>query len=272
MKTFFIRLLIVSLLALVLSPACAQPSGTQCIANIQKRLDALGDQADFDFLKARQIVREFDFGTISEFAADARKGEAFQKVWKSLSEFCDVAGNSLSAKGMKGYTRLSGAGIIRSNGTDFVAKLKKVFGDANFDGPGFNIVMEYLDGNGTWLNQKRWRSKAGVLEYDLGSQEGHRIAHVLSHTQAGYKNSPHSVFSLTSREKMFDVLDEGWSKPSTSRLQGLDANGNPDSGAWVVEMGRQVGTQASETKIRYIIKSGTAGDIITAYPVSGLQP
>lgn len=98
------------------------------------------------------------------------------------------------------------------------------------------------------------------------------IAHVLSHTQAGYKDPPHSVFLLTSRDKLFDVLDEGWSKPSSSRLQGLDKDGNPDPEAWVVEMDRQIGEQATETKIRYIIKSGTTGDIITAYPVSGLQP
>lgn len=114
--------------------------------------------------------------------------------------------------------------------------------------------------------------KAGVLEYDLGSQEVHRIAHVLTHTQPGYKNPPHSIFSLSSRNGLFELLDEGWSKPSSTRLQGLDINGNPDPEAWVVEMGRQVGTQASETKIRYIIKSGTAGEIITAYPVSGIQP
>jgi len=70
---------------------------------------------------------------------------------------------------------------------------------------------------------------------------------------------------------MFELLDEGWAKSSVSRVQGLDRYGDPDPDAWVIEMGRQIGTASGESKIRYIIKSGTAGDVITAYPVKGLR-
>jgi hypothetical protein len=73
------------------------------------------------------------------------------------------------------------------------------------------------------------------------------------------------------RDQMFDLLDEGWNKPPTARVQGLRADGSPDPIAWVVDLGKVVGT-GGQTKIRYVIKSGTTGDVISAYPVFDLMP
>ncbi|MBK1883947.1 hypothetical protein JIN85_16125 [Luteolibacter pohnpeiensis] len=152
-KIFKFLVFCIAWLFAIVDLSSAQTNAADCISKISARLEVVGT-ADFDFNQSRQIIKESDFGKPSEFLNDGGKRLAFQKVYTSLSEFIDLAPNSISGKAMKGYTRFAGAGIVRSNGTDFVAKLKKVFGDANFDGSGFNAVMEYLDGNGTWLSQK----------------------------------------------------------------------------------------------------------------------
>ena len=163
MKHKFIALLAACLawLFVSVSSVFAQANPSKCVSLISKRLEAVGT-ADFDFNKARQIIKEFDFGKASEFVNDGGKRLAFQKVFTSMSEFIDLAPNDISGKAMKGYTRFSG-GIIRSNGADFVADLKKVFGGSTFDGPGFNKVMEQLEGTGTWLGQGRWRDDLACL-------------------------------------------------------------------------------------------------------------
>ena len=85
MKTLLVRILLAALAFLALpSPIPAQGNATSCIANIQKRLDALGRQADFDFLQARQVIRDFNFGKVSDFTSDVNKRTAFQRVWTSL--------------------------------------------------------------------------------------------------------------------------------------------------------------------------------------------
>ena len=271
MKRILSALLFVLVLAQPLSAQLNRWGSSFCPhVEIAKKLEVV-DNTKFNHKVLSEITEEFDFALSKALTPNSPNFEALEKVWASLGMFSKEASSDLTAEGMKGYTRFAG-GIIRANGSDFVEALARVFGGSqNFDGSGFNKVMSYLDQNGTWLTQTRWKSKAGVLFFDKGSREGHRLSHVLSHTQPGFKPNPHSIFK-GSREEMFDVLDEGWLKPSSSRLQGLDKNGIPDSGAWVVDMGRQVGTATGETKIRYIIKSGTAGDLITAYPVTGLRP
>ncbi len=60
-----------------------------------------------------------------------------------------------------------------------------------------------------------------------------------------------------SRNKVLALVDEAWA------ARGMSEPGDP--GAFVVRMGREVGT-AGETAIRIIVKPGT-WEIITAYPV-----
>jgi hypothetical protein len=271
MQTFLIRFLILTLLAVAISPAYAQPSGMQCIANIQKRLDSLGNQTDFDFLKARQIVRDFDFGKVSEFAADATGGKkmAFQRVWMSLAEFCDVAGNSLSAKGMKGYTKLSG-GVIRADGTNFIADLKKVFGGQNFDSGGFNQVMEHIDNSGKWLAQGKWESPGGLV-FRADSAEGHRLTHALTHSIDNPAKESHGVWNL-SRKDILTTIDDGWkNRPSVQDVtQGGRRRVVKDYGTQVgkYDSGWQGGNTSpgSMTHIAYIIENGN--EVISAFPVS----
>ena len=255
MKHKFIALLVAcaAWLFVTASPVSAQATPSKCVSLITKRLEAVGT-ADFDFNKARQIIKEFDFGKASEFVNDGGKRLAFQKVFTSMSEFIDLAPNAISGKAMKGYTRFSG-GIIRSNGADFVADLKKVFGGSTFDGPGFNKVMEQLEGTGTWLGQGRWQSKGGLVYEPMVGDQGHRISHIFDHTVPNPQKPSHSIFSDT-RDKILDLVDEGFSK----------AKQHPqDAFRFEAEMGKVVGS-AGETKMRIIVNPQTK-QITTAFPI-----
>ncbi|MBB5353899.1 hypothetical protein HNR46_004164 [Haloferula luteola] len=64
-----------------------------------RRSERLGQQNEFDFLKAREIMNEFDFGTVQAAVSDPAKAAAFKRVFTSLSEFCDLAGNNFRRKG-----------------------------------------------------------------------------------------------------------------------------------------------------------------------------
>lgn len=256
MKHRFIALFAICFvwLSIGASQLSAQANPSKCVSKISDRLDNLGPTADFDFQKARLIIKEFDFGKPTEFVNDGGKRLAFQRVFTSLSEFIDLAPNAISGKAMKGYTRFSG-GIIRSNGTDFVDKLRHVFGGTNFDGPGFNKVMEQLEETGVWLDQGKWQSKGGLVYEPMTVEQGHRITHLFDHTVPNPNKSPHSIFSDT-REKIFDLIDEGFSK----------AKQHPqDTFRFEVEMGRVVGT-SGETKLRIIVNPQN-NRVITAYPI-----
>ena len=263
MKLSLIHLLRTLLLALFVASSCgnlvAQPSPAQCLGNIQKRLEALGLPADFDYLQMRVIMKNFDFGKIPAAVADPKKAEAFKRVITSLSEFCDAAGTSLSAKGMRGYTRLSG-GVIRSDGTDFISDLKKVFGNANFDGAGFNGVMAHLDGKGKWLTQGKWESPEGLI-FDVApaNRQGHRLSHVFTHTVPAWNGrlpADHSVFSIP-RKDLLQKLDEAW-----KRKPAVDPD---DPGAFLIDMGNEVVGTAGEKKILIIVRQNS-NEILTAYP------
>ena len=238
---------------------CAQANPSQCVSKITERLEALGQAAEFDFLKAREIMNQFDFGTVQAAVSDPAKAAAFKRVFTSLSEFIDLAPNDISSRAMKGYTRFSG-GIIRSTGVDFVADLKKVFGDPNFDGPGFNKVMEQLDGTGTWPSQGKWQSPEGlVFDVAPNNRQGHRLSHVFTHTVPGWNGrlqADHSVFTAA-RQDILPLLDQAWkNRPAV----------NPnDPGAFLIDMGNQVVGTTGEKKILIIVKPNT-GEIITAYP------
>ena len=82
------------------------------------------------------------------------------------------------------------------------------------------------------------------------------MKHVLAHTAPDASKPTHTVFYV-GRSEALGVVDEAW------KLRGASVPGDP--GAFVVPMGRQVGT-AGETAVKIVVRPGT-NQIITAYPV-----
>ena len=109
-----------------------------------------------------------------------------------------------------------------------------------------------------WLTfnkaNKSWETPGGLI-YGQGSIEGNRVKHVLEHAVPNPNKSTHSVFNMP-KNQILKTIDEAWAK------KGVPVPG--DSGAYVVPMGRVVGT-AGEANIRVVVKPGT-NEIITAYP------
>jgi hypothetical protein len=100
-----------------------------------------------------------------------------------------------------------------------------------------------------------WTTPAGI-DYGSGSMHGNRVQHVLDHAVPNPNKTTHSVFNVE-RKEVLGLIDEAWLK-----------KGKPlpnDSGAYVVSMGRTIGT-AGENSIKIIVRPGT-NKIITAYPV-----
>jgi len=101
-----------------------------------------------------------------------------------------------------------------------------------------------------------WSTPNG-LSYGQGSAHGNRVKHLLEHESPNSRKSAHSVFCVCKKGGSLDLVDEAWAN-----------RGRPlatDPGAYVVPMGRVVGT-AGETNIKIITRPGT-NDVITAYPV-----
>lgn len=107
----------------------------------------------------------------------------------------------------------------------------------------------------TYLGNGAWRSSAGLI-YGQGSIHGNRVRHVLAHATPDSTKPVHSVFNVA-RNKVLGVVDEAWS------MRGSPLTTDP--GAFVVPMGRVVGTQG-ETAVKIIVRPGTS-EIITAHPV-----
>ena len=80
------------------------------------------------------------------------------------------------------------------------------------------------------------------------------MKHVLDHLVANSKKAKHSVFNVE-RNKIIGLIDEAWAK------RGAHVPGDP--GAYVIDMGRAIGT-AGERHIRVIVRPGTT-EVISAY-------
>jgi hypothetical protein len=117
----------------------------------------------------------------------------------------------------------------------------------------------------------KWTSPGGVI-YGVGSEEGHRIMHILTHTVPNWANKTNHTVWNVARHEVFSLLDEAWAKKGTW-VQALTKNGQPDPLAWICEMGRQVGVGNSTlTKIRVVLIRAGTDEIRSAYPVSSLMP
>ncbi|WP_162906653.1 hemagglutinin repeat-containing protein [Algihabitans albus] len=93
------------------------------------------------------------------------------------------------------------------------------------------------------------------LKYGRDEKFGNRVDHVLDHTHPNPGKPVHTVFNVQGDDALA-LVDEAWGK------RGASVPGDP--GAFVVDMGRPIGT-TGETSIRVIVKPGTS-EIITAYP------
>lgn len=102
---------------------------------------------------------------------------------------------------------------------------------------------------------RTWTTPAGI-DYGPGSVDGNRVKHVLEHAEPNPDKAMHTVFNVD-RKEVLGLVDDAWL-----------AKGNPlpnDPGAYVVPMGRVVGT-AGEVSIKIIVRPGI-NKIITAYPI-----
>ncbi|MBB5353973.1 hypothetical protein HNR46_004244 [Haloferula luteola] len=263
---------LLAVFASLAAPAAAQQNSSRCVSKITDALERLGQQNEFDFLKAREIMNDFHYGTVQAAVSDPAKATAFKRVFTSLSQFCDLGGANLSAKGMRGYTKLT-SGIINV-GKDNTDILIEVFRGKNaFDAAGFDKVMTHMDGNGQWLKKNgkytgRWESPAGLIYVENLSvaNQGHSLMHLYKHTVRNFGGRPdadHSVFSVP-REDLLDLIDEAWQNPNKVHPPKPDGSG-PDLQAYVVDMGRVVGTN-SETTIRIVLNNIGTDELRTAYP------
>jgi Pretoxin HINT domain/Pre-toxin TG len=119
----------------------------------------------------------------------------------------------------------------------------------------------FFVGEGKWLvHNCGWTSPAGLF-YDLSKKDGNRVNHIMQHLTEDPLKKAHSVFDVGNSSELLPLIDEAWSNP-------LKFVPDPsDPGAFVVPMGKTVGTNG-ETAIRIIVIPGTnPPKIISAYPV-----
>ncbi len=100
----------------------------------------------------------------------------------------------------------------------------------------------------------------GGLVYGPGAKGEHKIDHVLAHTVANPNKPNHTVFVEKSENRVLDLVDEAWTK------QGQAIRPPDDPYAWVIPMGKVIGTQG-ETYMR-IAKDPNSDLILSAYPVT----
>jgi hypothetical protein len=109
----------------------------------------------------------------------------------------------------------------------------------------------------TNIGGAEYRSAAG-LRYTVGSGDGHRVFHVMSHGIPDLGKANHTVFA-GGPGKVLSIVDRAWANRGAGVVQG---NGNT---LFRVNMGEVVGT-AGERHVDIVIKAGTLDEIVTAYP------
>lgn len=271
----------------------AQQNPAQCVANIQKRLDALGNAPGFDFLEARDIMKDFDFGKIPDAVADPGKAAAFKRVFTSLSEFIDLAPNSISGKGMKGYTRQSGllidsSDLAKTEGN--IAKLREAFTQGgNFKGADFDGVMSKLgdsakfdfDGaTGTFTSKASGAKYAKLQSGSYGTQPGgfggesDSISHIMRGHTPNDLNAGGAKSVFDDAAKVLDYIDEAIKAPASAKIPKGNGAFEVDLGALVGNPNRVIGQArglngapaANTSKILIVVRSNTTDVIHTAYP------
>ncbi|WP_327279324.1 RHS repeat-associated core domain-containing protein [Streptomyces sp. NBC_01205] len=105
-----------------------------------------------------------------------------------------------------------------------------------------------------------YRSPEG-LDYGPGSPEGHRITHVMQHTQENPAKPAHGVFD-TGSKGVLETIDEAWGKRATA----VSVNPQGARTTYIIPMGRQVGFNPGDEYISITVEHGN--EVITAFPRS----
>jgi hypothetical protein len=121
------------------------------------------------------------------------------------------------------------------------------------------------------IRPKVFESTAGLI-YTPGSQEGHRIKHVLAHAQdEPNRDGPHGVFD--DKEKVFAILDEAYVLIKEHSSQ-VSENDEGDRTVYEVNLKRRIGYVGGSTGRRmgnpsanYVRMVLEDREVITAFPV-----
>ena len=99
---------------------------------------------------------------------------------------------------------------------------------------------------------------ANAIIKDAAADEGHRLSHVLKHTEPIPGNPKHTVFA--NKDNMFDVLDRAYRQVQTGSAQAVA--GRVDN--YVISMGNEVVGTLGETHIYMVVNPN--GKLISAFP------
>lgn len=105
-----------------------------------------------------------------------------------------------------------------------------------------------------------YRSQEG-LDYGPGSAEGHRITHVMQHTQENPAKANHGVFD-TGSKGVLETVDEAWRRRATA----VSVNEQGARTTYIIPMENQVGFNSGENYISITVEHGN--EVITAFPRS----
>jgi hypothetical protein len=176
--------------------------------------------------------------------------------YKRMCQICTIVRVTLNESAIKGFGRLYPALKSPTSLTaDYAEHLLNVCRNtptSPVDGASLNAVLELFDDAKLGFkltrdpaNITRWTSPAGIV-YEQGSNEGHRISHLLAHTVDGYiepgkllAKPNHSLFNVT-RSQLFELLDEAWLRPHLPAYK-LSNPAILDTQAFIVDTGRIIG-------------------------------
>ena len=128
-------------------------------------------------------------------------------------------------------------------------------------------IEAILSGN----SRKTYVSPAG-LRYGRGSQQGHRLKHLMKHaTDQPDRPGQHGVFDATSAEEIVAVVDEAYKRALADQKTEVSREG--DRTVYTVDLGKQIGFIGGESgnrrgrpSARHVRLVVEGKDFITAFP------
>ncbi len=159
-----------------------------------------------------------------------------------------ITGESIDSFGrfLTGVALIAGNGNIYRKAADKLKEgfLKKTIKESAGGIPGL-----------TYTGAGSWKSAEGLVYRRATEDKENRLRHILRHTTPDPSKPAHTVFAGNPKE-VPALIDQAW------KMKGAPLLG--DAGAYVIDMGRTIGTMG-ERKIRIVVVKGTSS-IITAYP------
>ena len=101
-------------------------------------------------------------------------------------------------------------------------------------------------------------SPAGLVYGRIGSNNQHRIDHIMEHASPKPNKPDHDMFNTIDQDEILRLVDEAW------RKKGSHVPGDP--GAYIVDLYKEIGT-VGQTKMKVVVIPGSnPPQIVTAYP------